>query len=135
MELEKEVQRLRAENDRLRVILSEGEKIGDDENCEQRKAQLKDMEKILSKTARAPTKAPTDQQRKLQGLLSRHKQQYAEYGSTRKGCVRYHMDQLKTLLLPTQARFEGRALGPALAAYKAGAGQAVGSLFYAYGWQ
>lgn len=87
--MEEEVKRLREEHDELVFLLRKGV---DGENREnERRRQLKRMREMKD----------TASESELKQMMEEYIISWQDYGQERRRTVKYHLDRLKTLLLPT----------------------------------
>eukprot|EP00510_Aplanochytrium_minuta_P001371 CAMPEP_0184011420 /NCGR_PEP_ID=MMETSP0954-20121128/3819_1 /TAXON_ID=627963 /ORGANISM="Aplanochytrium sp, Strain PBS07" /LENGTH=375 /DNA_ID=CAMNT_0026291239 /DNA_START=325 /DNA_END=1452 /DNA_ORIENTATION=+ len=93
--LEEEVVKLRQWNKQLEMKLnqSKGGKTGQDV----RKEEVKAMEALLAKV-----KDGSEEEKKLSQKMQMYKDMYSDFGMERKQAIEYHMNRLKSLLLPNQ---------------------------------
>ncbi|CBK22341.2 uncharacterized protein [Blastocystis hominis] len=90
-QMEQEVKRLREENDELIFLLRKGvdSKNREKERCRQLK-KLREMKDTAS-------------EEELKSLMEQYIVSWQDYGQERRRTVKYHLDRLKSLLLPTNA--------------------------------
>uniref|UniRef100_A0A7S3PJY7 BZIP domain-containing protein n=2 Tax=Sar TaxID=2698737 RepID=A0A7S3PJY7_9STRA len=95
LQLEEEVVKLRQWNKQLEMKLNQekGGKSGNDI----REAEVREMEKLLE-----VGKPGTEEEKKLSQKLHLYKDMYSDFGRERKQGIQYHMNRLKSLLLPNQ---------------------------------
>lgn len=93
-QMEEEVKRLREEHDELVFLLRKGV---DGENREnERRRQLKKMREMKDTASEA----------ELKQMMEEYIVSWQDYGQERRRTVKYHLDRLKTLLLPTNVDFK-----------------------------
>ena len=97
-QMEEEVKRLREEHDELVFLLRKGV---DGENREnERRRQLKRMREMKD----------TASESELKQMMEEYIISWQDYGQERRRTVKYHLDRLKTLLLPTNVSCDGDLL-------------------------
>lgn len=94
-QLEEEVVKLRQYNKQLEMKLNQdkGGKSGNDI----RRAEVKEMETLVQEG-----KGTSEDEAKLSQKLTMYKDLYSDFGRERMSQIQYHMDRLKSLLIPNQ---------------------------------
>lgn len=105
-QMEEEVKRLREEHEELIFLLRKGV---DSENREnERRRQLKKMREMKDTASEEEVPFDCDSDVQLKAMMEQYIVSWQDYGEERRRTVKYHLDRLKTLLLPTNVTSPSR---------------------------